>query len=135
MMAGEQMAAAVVDQGRLDPAADIGRIAAARMEATARRRRGRVRQLPREHNPLPPAPVRVGRRDRGHQSFRVRVERPREQRFLGRELDDASEVHDCDVIGDVTDDAEIMRDEEVGETLLPLEALQEVDHLRLDRHV
>ena len=38
----------------------------------------------------------------------------------GRDLDDPAEVHDGDPVGDVTDDREVVGDEEVGEVELVL---------------
>ena len=52
-----------------------------------------------------------------------------------RDLDDRAEVHDRDPVGDVADDREVVRDEEVREVELLLQALEQVDDLRLDRHV
>ena len=51
------------------------------------------------------------------------------------DLDDLAEVHDGDAVRDVAHDREIVRDEEVREPELCLEILEEVDDLRLDRHV
>jgi hypothetical protein len=45
------------------------------------------------------------------------------------------EVHDRDPVGDMADDGEVVRDEEVGEPEVVLEAREQVDDLRLDRHV
>ena len=39
------------------------------------------------------------------------------------------------VVGDVAHDGEIVRDEEIGEPELALQVGQQVEHLRLDRHV
>ena len=53
----------------------------------------------------------------------------------GRELHDLAEVHDRDPVGDVPDDGEVVRDEEVGEVEVALQLLHQVDDLRLDRDV
>ena len=50
-------------------------------------------------------------------------------------LDREPEIHDEDVVRDVPDDAEVVRDEQVGKAQLGLEVGQEVQDLRLDRHV
>ena len=56
--------------------------------------------------------------------------------LLGRrDLDDPAEVHDRDPVGDVADDGQVVRDEEVGKVEVLLEALEQVDDLRLDRDV
>ncbi len=53
----------------------------------------------------------------------------------GRDLDDPAEVHDRDPVGDVADDAEVVRDEHERQPQLALQVAQEVQDLRLDRHV
>ena len=58
-----------------------------------------------------------------------------EQLVGGRILDDAAEVHDGHLAGDVAHDGQIVGDEEVGEPEPLLQLLQQVDHLALDRHV
>ena len=52
-----------------------------------------------------------------------------------RQLHDLAEVHDRDPVGDVPDDCEVVRDEEVREAELALQLLEQVDDLRLDRDV
>ncbi len=52
-----------------------------------------------------------------------------------RDLDDAAEVHHRDARRDVLDDREVVRDEEVREAEAALQVLQQVDDLRLHRHV
>ena len=52
-----------------------------------------------------------------------------------RHLDDLPEVHDDDPIRDVPDDREIVGDEQVRETELGLQLLEQIDDLRLDRDV
>src|SRR5262249_15518303 len=53
----------------------------------------------------------------------------------GRALDDAAEVHDQDPFSDVLDHAEVVADEEIGETELLPQRHEQVDDLRLDRDV
>ena len=53
----------------------------------------------------------------------------------GLDLDDLAEVHDRDPVGDVADDGEVVGDEQVGQPEVRLEPLEQVDDLRLDRHV
>ena len=52
-----------------------------------------------------------------------------------RDLDDRAQVHHGDAVGDVADDGEVVRDEQVGERELLLQLLEQVDDLRLDRDV
>ena len=51
------------------------------------------------------------------------------------DLDHLAEVHDHHAVGDVADDVEVVRDEDVGEAELPLQVLQQVEDLGLDRDV
>ena len=53
----------------------------------------------------------------------------------GAMFDDAAEIHDHHVIGDVAHDREIVADEEIGEIEPLLDVGEEVQHLRLDRHI
>jgi hypothetical protein len=46
-----------------------------------------------------------------------------------------SKVHDCHAIGDVPDDPQVMRHEEICETQILLEIAQQIDALSLDRHI
>ena len=77
--------------------------------------------------------VRVG--DGRKQSERVRMNGIAEERLARRDLDDAAGAHHRDFVGDVVDDREVVRDEQVGEPELGLQVLQQVQDLRLDRHV
>ena len=45
------------------------------------------------------------------------------------------EIHHRDPVADVLDDAHVVGDEHVGQAELALERLEQVEHLRLDRHV
>ena len=51
------------------------------------------------------------------------------------QLGDPAEVHDRDPVADVLDDAHVVGDEHVGQAELALELLEQVQDLRLDRHV
>ena len=77
----------------------------------------------------------IGVRHGGEEAERVRVQRILEQYFARRDLDDAAAAHDGDLVGDVVDHREIVRDEEIGEAELGLQVLQEVQDLRLDGNV
>ena len=51
------------------------------------------------------------------------------------QLGDPAEVHDRHAVADVLDDAHVVGDEHVGQAELALELLEQVEDLRLDRHV
>ncbi|EGJ74926.1 putative peptide ABC transporter ATP-binding protein [Streptomyces sp. Tu6071] len=112
------------------------RLEAPRPEVAAARRVGRRGHVPREDDPLAVlAPRGVGDRDGGEQRLRVGVRGVLVDLLVRARLDDAAEVHDGDAVGDVADDREVVRDEDVGEVELLLEPLHEVDDLRLHRDV
>src|SRR5205085_4750532 len=65
----------------------------------------------------------------------VRVNRLEVQLVARRDLHQLAQVHHRDPVGDVPDDAEVVRDEYVGQAQLVLKLVEQVDHLRLDRDV
>ena len=58
-----------------------------------------------------------------------------EDRLTIGHLGDSPKVHDRDTIADVLDDAHVVGNEHVRQAELALEGLEEVQDLRLDRHV
>ena len=58
------------------------------------------------------------------------------EQFLGVGLlNQLADVHDSDLVRNVLNDAQIVSDKQIGQVELPLQVLQEVENLRLDRHV
>ena len=119
------MAGRDLDEALLGDTAQRNGIGAARMEMAARRGmdgRGHVagKGLARARK------LRVGHRRRGQQRFRVRMHRPLENVVNAAALDDASQVHHGDVIGDVAHHAEVVCDEEVGQSEPFLHIAQQV---------
>ena len=57
--------------------------------------------------------------------------RPLVEILVDTDLRHLAEVHDQDAVGDVADDVEIVRDEQVGEAELLLQVLEQVEDLRL----
>jgi len=53
----------------------------------------------------------------------------------GGGLYDCPKVHDHDAVTDVFDDGEVMRDEQVGNPVLMAKVAEEINYLRLHRHV
>ena len=113
----------------------LERVRAARPELAAlrqvdqRRRRAGDRVQPRRP---------VGRSSRGiepEQPPRVGMLRVVEELPLRALLDDAAGVHDHDLVGDLGDDAEIVRDQDHRRVEVVLQPVDQLDDLRLDRHV
>ncbi len=81
------------------------------------------------------ATVRIRLRDGRQQAPSIRMPRSGEE-LLDRSLfDDPAEVHHAHPIADVTDDRQIVRDEQVGQPQALLEIEEQVQDLRLDRDV
>ena len=76
-----------------------------------------------------------GSGNRGQQRDGVGMARGGEQRLGRPRLDDAAQVHHGHPVRDLPDHREVVRDEEVGEPAIALQVGEQVEHLRLDRHV
>ena len=109
---------------------------AARAEATTRRWVRGAGQVAAENDALAGAlDIGVGDRYGGKECAAVRMGCRVKNALPARRLDDAAKIHYGDLIADMTDDRQIVGDEDVGEAELPLQFLQEIDDLRLDREV
>ena len=99
----------------------------------ARRRGDRRRHVAAQHDPLAVA----GRRAAAPPTAAPRCTDASAARRSTRlaDLDDAAEVHDRDPVGDLPDHRQVVRDEDVGEVEVALQAPQQVQDLRLDRDV
>ena len=133
---GAAMAESAVLERRLDLGADLLRLPAARAEAAAGGRVRGVRHVALEDDALALAAL-VGALDRHgrEQGLRVGVRRPLVHVVAAADLHDLAEVHHGDPVGHVADDGQIVSDEDVREPELPLQRLEQVDHLRSDRDV
>src|SRR6516225_6093748 len=79
--------------------------------------------------------TRLGDGHRRQELSRIGMLRRLEDRLAGAELDELSEIHDGDAMADLFDDGHVVRDEEIGQTLLRLQIHEEVEDLRANRHV
>ena len=104
------------------------------MEMASRRRIIRVRHVARQHNPVAAA-ARIRNRDRRQQRLRIWMERIAVQLVAIGKLHHTAKVHHGHTVADVLDHAQIMRDEQIGETLFLLKLAHQVEHLRADRYV
>ena len=63
------------------------------------------------------------------------MQRPLEQIVAGRQFDDPPDIHDRDPVADMPDDAQIVGDEDETQFALLLQIDEQVQDLRLYRHV
>src|SRR5439155_23928790 len=105
--AGAQAASCKLSQRRLLLAADSGCVGTAGMETASARRVDRTWYVACEDDALPAvAGADLRDRHRGEKRLRIGMHRALIE-LLGRgELDDLSEIHDGDPIGDVTDNTQ-----------------------------
>src|SRR5687768_13271783 len=89
-------------------------------EAAAGRRATGIWKLAGKHHP-PPLASWIGNRDRRQQRPGVGMLRRGIEPALLGDLDDAAEIHDRDLVGNVLHDAEVMRDEQISEPSLSLQ--------------
>ena len=132
------MARGQFDQWRFLGSTDVLRLPATGTEPAAGWRIDRARYVAGQQDAfalrLVP-PVRVGYWYGGHQRDRVRVPGVRVQLVAVGHLHDLAEVHHRDAVADVAYHGEVVRDEQVGELEFPLQVVEQVDDLSLDRHV
>ena len=133
-MAGGEVALAVRLERRLDLGADPAARAGS-ASGSGSRTAGSIGLGTSPWSMIRCASRRAAARDRREQRLRVRVQRPREQVGRVGELDDLAEVHHGDAVGDVADDGEVVRDEEVGQPEVALQLDEQVQDLGLDRDV
>ena len=116
--------------------ADVRGERAARAKVAALGRVGGARQVALQDDRLAIGlGDRIGDRHGREQGLAVGVQGTAVDVGARGQLDHLAQVHDRDAIGDMTDHAEVVADEEVGQAELVLQVLQQVDHLRLDRDV
>jgi len=115
-------------------AADLATVLAARLESAARRRCDQVGREALDRHELGLAPF-VEARDGTEETPRVRHLRVGEELSRVGLLDDLAAVHDVDPLRHAGDHAEVMRDEDERGPELACQVLQEIEDLRLDRHV
>ena len=109
---------------------------AARAEPAPAGRIGRVGGLADHLDRAPVVPTHgIGHRHRGQQRFGVGMPRSIEDGVPIPDLDDPTEVHHGDPVGEMANDCEVVADEHERDPELGPEPLQELKDLRLDRHV
>jgi hypothetical protein len=121
---------------RDDLTAFLARHRAARIEDAAGRRREVTRQLALDQARR--ARLLDARTRHGggvQQDLRIGMQRLAIDRVAVGHFHDAPEIHHHHAHRDVTDDGEVVSDEQIGEPEAMLQIFQEIDDLTLDRHV
>jgi len=135
-MAGGQAASWKLSQRRLLLPADTGRVEAAGMETASTRRVDRTWHVARKHDALPAvAGTDLRDRHRGEKGLCIGMHGALIKLVGWGELDDLSEIHNGDPIGDVTDNTQVVCDEHVGEAKGFLQLIEQIQDLGLDRYV
>jgi hypothetical protein len=101
----------------LDPGRATGLKDASRLRSI-----DRIRLSPGDATAAPQG--RIGSRNGRNEGFGVRMGRLAADRFAGAGLDNPAAIHDGDPVAHVTDDPEVMGDEQVGQGELLLERLR-----------
>src|SRR3569623_2732079 len=94
---------------------------------------GERRHAPRDHRKL--AATLTAFRQRGKKFLRIGMTRMRENRSTRRLFDDMAGVHHRDLLGHACHHAELMRDEQPRHAGDFLQLAQQLEYLRLGRHV
>jgi hypothetical protein len=111
----------------------LERLRAARREPAAAERGRQWRNGARNCRERLAALARAGKRL--HQQLRVRMARRAKEFLARRDLDDLSGVHQRDPMRHPLHDPEVVRDQQHPHPALLLQPLQQLEDLRLDRHV
>ena len=77
----------------------------------------------------------IGDRHSGEQRLGVWVQRVGVQIAARGDLDDASKIHHSNAVADVFHHRQIVRDEQIREIKFLLQIFEQINHLRLNRHV
>jgi len=125
---GDGMVVADIDQGRLGRGASGLRQRAASDQPAGIGRINRAGDLADQPQPRPrDAPL--GDRRRREQRACVGMLRGAEDALRRADLDDPTQVHHRDTVGDVADDLQVVADEEIGQVQPLLQLEQEVEDL------
>ena len=116
--------------------ADLLRLPTACPESASRGRVRGARNVALEHDPLAlAAQVRGLDRNGREKRLRVRVHGRLVELLSSPDLHDPPEVHHRDAVGNVSDDREVVRNEDVGEPEIVLKLCDEIHDLCLNRDV
>src|SRR5262249_54922264 len=123
-------------QLRADPAATVDRNRAAWMKRAARGRIDRARHLSLHGSERATGlDARIRHWHGVEKRAGIGMQRVVEQLVAIRELDDAGEIQHRGALAEMPHQGEIVSDEQIGEAEALAQILEQVDDLRLDRHV
>ena len=125
------MTVTIILKHRLDLTANIHTLAATGVELAALGRIGGRRDIALKDDTLDFG-IGIGDRHCREQSLGIGVHRVGEEILLVAELNHIAEIHYADLIGDMLDDGQVVRDEHVRKIIRLLQILKQVDDLRLN---
>ena len=114
--------------------ADVRAITAAGMKFAAGRRLDRAWNIPFQNDCFTVV-IQIRRRNRRKQCLRIWMGRMRIKLLCRSQLYHIAQIHHADTVADVLDNAQVMRNEQIGQVFLLLQIQKQVDHLRLNRNV
>ena len=114
--------------------ADFHSVGASWMEGTSRRRVDRAGDIVRK-GLIPTFVMRIGDRHRRKQRPCVGMERVRKECICISKFHYLTQVHYRDSIADMANNAQVVADEEVGQSEIFLKILKEIEYLRLNRDI
>jgi hypothetical protein len=131
MPAADESSVERLRRWHLDAAA-LGCARAARMESTARRRIGEIGDFAADRAQ---SGIAAERNHTFYESARVRMLRIGEDPLDAAVFDHLPRIHHADMVGELGDKTEIVRDEDHRRACLATDRPDEIDDLRLHRHV
>src|SRR5205807_4604125 len=121
---------------RFHISASFNRIRAARTKSATGWRIDWRRHIAAENYPLPRSfDLRIGNWYGRNQSLRVRHQWIFINGFRSAQFDDLAKVHHRDAIGDMTNSAQVVVNKKISELFFPLQTIEQVHDLRLNRDV
>ena len=134
MVAGNEVIGTDFLEVGLDLGADLGAVLAASMELTALGRLDGAGDIAfQDFGVL--VGILIGGGDGVQQSLGVGMEGMCEDLVGIAQLNHVAQVHNADTVGDVLNDRQVVGDEQVGQVLLFLQILEQVDNLSLNGNV
>ena len=133
-MTSNFMPVSVVLELRFDRFTNFHTLTATGVELTTGRRVNGAGNIPAQNNTVH-LHIGVGNGYGGEQRFRVRMHRILENILRRTVLHHTAQIHNPDIIGNMFNDGQVVRNKDIGQAHFLLQIAQKVDDLRLNRNV